>query len=357
MSLKRIEKKIEAGRRLSQDDAVRLFKTNDIFTLGRLADSAAHRFSGNRVFFIRNRHINPTNLCINRCRFCAFSRSAKEDGAYEMTLEEILKRAASAGPEVQEFHIVGGLHPEWPFEFYVDMLSELSKRFPLVHIKAFTAVEIDHLSNLSGLGLKKTISVLMDAGLGSMPGGGAEIFSPRIRKKICPEKIPGRRWLTVMRAAHLAGLKTNATMLYGHVEGIEDRVDHLMRLRGLQDETGGFNAFIPLAFQPKNTTMGINDFTSGIDDLKTIAVSRLFLDNFPHIKAYWIMLGEKISQVALAFGADDIDGTVVEEKIAHMAGGTSGGALEKDALVDLIQRTGKIPVERDSLYNTIKEYA
>lgn len=356
MSLRSIENKIEDGRRLSPDDAVRLFKTDDIFTLGRLADSAARRSNGDRVFFIRNRHINPTNICINRCRFCAFSRSAEEDGAYEMTLEDILKKASS-GPGVEEFHIVGGLHPDWPFGFYVNMLSELRNRFPSVHIKAFTAVEIDYLSSLSGLGLKKTIDVLMNAGLGSMPGGGAEIFSPRVRKKICPEKIPGRRWLTVMRVAHMAGLKTNATMLYGHVEGIEDRVDHLLRLRTLQDETGGFNAFIPLAFQPKNTEMGIDSFTSGIDDLKTIAVSRLFLDNFPHIKAYWIMLGEKISQVALAFGADDIDGTVVEEKIAHMAGGTSSEALEKDALVNLIQRAGKIPVERDSLYNIIKEYA
>ncbi len=341
---------------MSPDDAVHLFKTDDIFTLGRLADKAARRSSGDRVFFIRNRHINPTNICVNRCRFCAFSRSAKEDGAYEMSLEEITKKASS-GSAVEEFHIVGGLHPDWPFEFYMDMLNKLRRRFPAVHIKAFTAVEIDYLSSLSGLGLKKTISLLMEAGLGSMPGGGAEIFSPRVRKKICPEKIPGRRWLTVMRAAHKAGLKTNATMLYGHVETVEDRVNHLLRLRTLQDETKGFNAFIPLAFQPKNTEMGIDSFTSGIDDLKTIAVSRLFLDNFPHIKAYWIMLGEKVSQVALSFGADDIDGTVVEEKIAHMAGGTSGEALEKDALVNLIRKTGKIPVERDSLYNIIKEYA
>ncbi len=340
---------------MSQDDAVCLFKTDDIFTLGRLADKMARRSSGDRVFFIRNRHINPTNICVNRCKFCAFSRSSKEEGAYEMTLAEIIQKASS-GPGVEEFHIVGGLHPDWPFEFYVEMLSTLRSKFPSVHIKAFTAVEIDYLSGLSGFGLKKTISVLMDAGLGSMPGGGAEIFAARIRKKICPEKISGQRWLTVMRTAHMAGLKTNATMLYGHVEGIKDRVDHLLRLRTLQDKTGGFNAFIPLAFQPKNTEMGIDSFTSGIDDLKTIAVSRLFLDNFQHIKAYWIMLGEKISQVALTFGADDIDGTVVEEKIAHMAGGTSSGVLEKDALVELIQKAGKIPVERDSLYNIIQEH-
>jgi aminodeoxyfutalosine synthase len=253
-------------------------------------------------------------------------------------------------------HIVGGLHPDWPFEYYREMIATIKKQFPKLHIKAFTAVEIDYLSKISGLDIYSTLVALKADGLGSMPGGGAEIFSPEIRKRLCPEKISGERWLEIMEIAQKAGIKTNATMLYGHVEDYRHRIDHLMKLRKLQDRTGGFQAFIPLAYHPRNTEMQ-GGYTSGIDDLRTVAVSRLILDNFDHIKAYWIMLGEKISQLALRFGADDIDGTIIEEKITHSAGGLTGGQMTADQLVDLIRKAGRVPVERDSFYKKIKVYS
>lgn len=253
-----------------------------------------------------------------------------------------------------EVHIVGGLHPDWPFAFYLEMLWQIKKALPHIHIKAFTAVEIDYFSKISGRSLADTLSELKDAGLDSMPGGGAEIFDARVRNRICPEKIPGKRWLKIMEAAHIAGIKTNATMLYGHLETYKHRVEHMEKLRELQDKTGGFQAFIPLAFHPLNTKIEGASYTSGIDDLKTIAISRLFLDNFQHIKAYWIMLGEKIAQLALMFGADDLDGTIIEEKITHSAGALSSNALTRAQLVNLIEKAGKIPVERDSFYNAVK---
>jgi len=353
---KRIEKKVLSGKRLTPDDALRLFRTEDIFGLGRLASYASGVRNGNHVYFVQNRHINPTNLCVNRCRFCAFSRSRGEKGAFELSVAEVLERARQAPEGVREFHIVGGLHPDWSLERYTDMLSALKEHFPAVHLKAFTAVEIDYLAKSSGLSLNRIIMLMKDAGLDSLPGGGAEILGSRVRRRICPEKISGKRWLEVMRACHKEGLRTNATMLYGHLESPEDRVDHLRRLRDLQDETGGFNAFIPLAFQPGNTRIKTRTSPSGLEDLKTIAVSRLFLDNFAHIKAYWIMLGEKIAQLALLFGADDIDGTVIEEKIAHMAGTDASEVMAKADLIELIRRAGKIPVERDSLYNVVESY-
>ncbi|TAN38153.1 MAG: aminofutalosine synthase MqnE [Nitrospirae bacterium] len=337
-----------AGKRLSKADALRLFESDDIFTLGRLADALAAKKNGNRAYFIRNRHINPTNICINRCRFCAFSRSKGQDGAFELTISDILKKLRASGP-ISEVHIVGGLHPDWPVEYYLEMLSAIRKHFPRLHIKAFTAVEIDYLARIGGLDLYSTLVALKAAGLGSMPGGGAEIFAPAIRTRLCPEKITGERWLEVMEIAHKAGLRTNATMLYGHIESHEDRVDHLLSLRKLQDRTGGFQAFIPLAYHPQNTEIQ-GRYTSGIDDIRTIAISRLVLDNFDHIKAYWIMLGEKISQLALKFGADDIDGTIIEEKITRSAGGLAGGQMTAEQLVNLIQKTGKVAVERDSFY-------
>lgn len=354
--LKKIEEKILSGKRLTERDALKLFETDDIFSLGRLASSIAEKKNGNKAYFIRNRHINPTNICVNRCRFCAFSRSAGQEGAFELTIEEIvnkLRPLVRAGRPISEVHIVGGLHPDWPFEYYLDMISTIKKHFPQLHIKAFTAVEVDYMAGISGLGLGETLTALKSNGLGSMPGGGAEIFAPAIRGRLCQEKISGTRWLEVMTAAHRAGIRTNATMLYGHIEKYEDRADHLVRLRKLQDRTGGFQAFIPLAYHPKNTKMK-GRYTSGIDDLKTIAISRLFLDNFDHIKAYWIMLGEKISQLALKFGADDIDGTIIEEKITHSAGARTGEQLSADQLIFLIKRAGKVPVERDSFYRKVR---
>jgi aminodeoxyfutalosine synthase len=372
----RIRDRILSGRRISEEDALALFASDDLFLIGSLAAHAARKKNGDKAYFIRNRHINPTNICVNRCKFCAFSRSKGEEGAFELTIDDILKKigngqmvihAKQAGSQsvpgrsraavhgFSEVHIVGGLHPDWPFSRYCAMLSAIKKSFPKLHIKAFTAVEIDYFSRISGLSLEETLRQLKKSGLGSMPGGGAEIFSEGVRNQLCREKISGDRWLEVMETAHRAGIRSNATMLYGHVESYAERIDHLSRLRRLQDKTGGFQAFIPLAYHPKNTEIQ-GSYTSGIDDLRTIAVSRLFLDNFSHIKAYWIMLGEKISQLALLFGADDIDGTIIEEKITHAAGALTGEHLTAGQLVHLIRMAGKTPVERDSFYRKVKAY-
>ncbi len=351
----RIKEKILSDGRLTGSDALRLFETEDIFSLGILAARAAEKKNGRKAYFVRNRHINPTNLCVNRCGFCAFSRSKGQEGAFELTTREILRklRVRSSGERLTEVHIVGGLHPDRPFEYYLEMLSSIKSHYPGLHIKAFTAVEIDYMSRISGLGLSETLSRLKESGLGSMPGGGAEIFDPEIRNRLCPEKISGARWLKVMETAHGVGIRTNATMLYGHIEGYRHRIDHLIKLRNLQDRTGGFQAFIPLAYHPKNTAIE-GKYTSGIDDLKMIAVSRLVLDNFDHIKAYWIMLGEKISQLALKFGADDIDGTIIEEKITHSAGALTGEGMTAEQLAYMIRKAGKTPVERDSFYKKVR---
>jgi aminodeoxyfutalosine synthase len=370
MSLKTIKRKILSGRRLTPEDGLALFESEDIFTIGRLANYVAEQKNSNNVYFVKNHHINPTNICVNRCKFCAFSKSKGDKEAYELTIKQIIKKLKSqAGARhggvnarrstldgsrpFSEVHIVGGLHPDWSFDFYVEMLQTIKNALPSLHIKAFTAVEIDYFSKVSGLSLMNTLKSLKDAGLESMPGGGAEIFNTRVRNKICPEKISGSRWLNVMETAHKAGIRTNATMLYGHLENHKHRIEHMIKLRDLQDRTDGFQAFIPLAFHPMNTTIEGATYTSGIDDLKTIAISRLMLDNFPHIKAYWVMLGEKIAQLALKFGADDLDGTIIEEKITRSAGRRSANAMTRDELVNLIEKTGKVPVERDSFYNPV----
>ena len=257
---------------------------------------------------------------------------------------------------ISEIHMVGGIHPDLPYSYYLEALQAIKKVRPEVHIQAFTCVEIDHLAKLSGKNLEETLTELRDAGLGSIPGGGAEVFSPRIREKTCKDKLSGEGWLTVAKTAHRLGMRSNATMLYGHIETLEERVEHLHMLRTAQDETGGFLTFIPLAFHPKNTELADLSRTSGIDDLKNIAVSRLYLDNFDHIKAYWVMIGPKLAQIALSFGADDIDGTVKEEIITHMAGADTEQAMARDNLVRLIKEAGRVPVERDTLYEVIKEY-
>lgn len=356
-----IKNKVLLGQRLTKEDAIALFQSDDIFTIGRLASHMAEKKNRRNAYFIINRHINPTNICVNRCKFCAFSRSKGEEGAYELTIEEIIEKLKDGhgsrvtGHGFSEVHIVGGLHPDWPFQYYLDMLSAIKKEFPSIAIKAFTAVEVDYMSKISGLSLEETLMELKKSGLDIMPGGGAEIFAENVRNRLCPEKISGERWLEVMENAHGVGIKTNATMLYGHIETIEDRVDHLMKLRDLQDRTGGFQAFIPLSYHPKNTEIG-GFYSSGIDDLKTISISRLVLDNFDHIKAYWIMLGEKISQIALLFGADDLDGTIIEEKITHSAGAMSEERMTRDELIYLIKKTGKVPVQRDAFYNALLVY-
>jgi aminodeoxyfutalosine synthase len=354
MSIERIKEKVFSSKRLTRKDGIELFQSNDLLALGRMAEHVARKKNGNRVYFVRNMHINPTNICVNRCKFCAFSRSKGESGAYEMTIDDILNKARSAGNGVREFHIVSGLHPDLPFEWYLDMLRALKKELPKIHLKAFTAVEIDYLSRLSGMSLTDTLLKLKEAGLGSLPGGGAEIFDAAVRNTLCAEKISGDRWLEVIKAAHRIGLKTNATMLYGHIETYEHRIDHLLRLRDLQDKTGGFQAFIPLSFHSQNTEIKKSAYTTGFDDLKTLSISRLMLDNMDHIKAYWVMLGEKIAQVSLSFGVDDLDGTVVEERIAKAAGGTTDGSMTKDDIVHLIKQAGRIPVERDTVYNVVK---
>ncbi|HEY6871991.1 MAG TPA: aminofutalosine synthase MqnE [Geobacteraceae bacterium] len=359
MSLASITGKVRAGERITDREALFLFEGNDLLEIGELAAYANGKKNGDRVFFNVNRHINHTNICVNRCAFCAFSRTAADPGAYVYDLDEIEARAREALRQgATEIHMVGGLHPDLPFAFYLEMLRRVKAVSPALHIKAFTAVEIDYLARIAALSVPETLRALKKAGLGSLPGGGAEIFSERVRQVLCPEKIPGERWLAIMEEVHREGLKSNATMLYGHLETFEERVDHMRRLRELQDRTGGFQVFIPLAFQPENTPLKLSDKkgTSGVDDLKTLAIARIYLDNFANIKAYWVMLGEKIAQVSLAFGVNDLDGTVVEEKIGHDAGASSPQAMTREDIVALIRKAGRVPVERDTLYNELRTY-
>lgn len=354
---KKIEEKIINGKRLSVDEGVFLFQTKDLLFVGELANFVNKRKNQERVYFNVNRHINPTNICVNRCKFCAFSRDGEDKDSYELTMEEMIKKADEASKQgATELHIVGGLHPRWSFDFYVNMVKTLKTRHPSMHIQAFTAVEIDYFSKISEKSLEYVLKTLKDAGLGSLPGGGAEIFHPEIREQICPEKISGERWLEVMETAHKVDLKSNATMLYGHIEEYFHRVDHMERLRRLQDKTGGFQAFIPLAFHPENTKIDKKRYTTGFDDLKTLAVGRIYLDNFQHIKAFWIMLTEKVAQISLFFGVNDLDGTVEEEKITHSAGAKTKEALTKEDLITMIKEAKKIPVERDTVYNELRVY-
>ena len=352
--LNAIAEKVFARERLSFDDAVTLYRSPDILAIGWLANHVRERMHGNVAYFNVNRHINPTNVCVAACRLCAFGRKKDAPGAYTMALEEAFQTAASGYSEaITEFHIVGGLHPDLPFQYYLDLISGLKARFPQVHLKALTMVEIAFLAKRGKLSIAETLRQLKSAGLDSLPGGGAEIFNERVRRVICDHKIDGDQWLDTARTAHKIGLKSNATMLYGHIENEEDRADHLIRLRTLQDETHGFQTFIPLAFHPDNTPLQHLPKTSGMLDIKQIAVSRLVLDNFPHIKAYWQMMTPKIAQIALRFGADDIDGTVVEEKIYHDAGATTPQGMRRQDLVRLIREAGREPVERDTLYRPV----
>ncbi len=357
-ALEPIAAKTINGERLSRADGLALYASRDLVGIAQMADHVRRRINGDRVHFMVNRHINPTNICENRCKFCAFSRSKGQEGAYEMTLDEIVAAARESVPEgAHEIHIVGGLHPEWPFEFYVDMVRRLREALPAkVIIQAFTAVEIEYYAKISDLSTLEVLRQLKDAGLDALPGGGAEIFSERTRQAAWEKKTSADDWLRIHGEAHSLGIKTNCTMLYGHIETFEERVDHLIRLREQQDVSGGFLAFIPLAFHPANTELEDLPSTTGYDDLKTLAISRLMLDNIDHIKAFWIMVGLKVAQLSTVFGVDDIDGTVVEERITHMAGATTPEALTKDELVGLIVETGHTPVERDTLYNVIRVY-
>jgi aminodeoxyfutalosine synthase len=370
-----IAAKVHAAQRLTFDDGLRLYRSRDLLGVGHLADIVRRRLNGQRAHYIVNCHINPTNICRNRCRFCAFSRDPDDADAYALTVDEALARAraacstpadGAAGQQgISEFHIVGGLHPDLPFEYSVHLLSALKAEFPDAHLQAFTAVEIDHLARLAGLSVRDCLLALREAGLGSLPGGGAEVFSPRVRAALCPDKLSADGWLDVMRTAHRLGIHSNATMLYGHIETAEEAIEHLVRLRELQDETGapsthsgapqrgGFLAFIPLAFHPRHTPLEgeIPPGTTAFQDLRAIAVARLMLDNFPHIKVFWIMVGLKLAQIALSFGADDIDGTVIEERITHAAGAQTPEAVSEAQLVRVIEEAGFQPFRRDTLYN------
>jgi aminodeoxyfutalosine synthase len=350
-----IAEKVFSEQRLNFDDGVALYRSPDILAVGWLANWVREKMHGDIAYFNVNRHINPTNVCVAACRLCAFGRKKDAPGAYTMALEEAWQRAAEGYSEaVTEFHLVGGLHPDLQLEYFLDLISGLKQRFPKVHIKAFTMVEIAYLAKRSKLSIRETIQKLKAAGVDSMPGGGAEIFADRVRHIICDHKIDGGEWLETARIAHQLGMRSNATMLYGHVENDEDRVDHLLRLRALQDETGGFQTFIPLAFHPDNTALDHLPRTSGMTDIRQIAVGRLMLDNFGHIKAYWQMMTAKIAQIALRFGADDIDGTVIEEKIYHDAGAETPQGMRRADLVRLITEAGRIPVERDTLYRAVE---
>ena len=354
--LKTIEEKVRAEERLSFEDGVILWNSFDLLGVGYLSNIVRERIHGNDTYFIHNRHINHTNICVNTCQFCAFGVKEGDPVAYTKSLDEIFSDAEKyKNGRVSEFHIVGGLHPDLPFQYYLDMISGLKDRFPDVHIQAFTAVELEYLAQIAKKSLKDTLVELRDVGLGSIPGGGAEIFAKRVRRKICSEKTNSEDWLGVHRTVHSLGMKSNATMLYGHVENSEERTDHLIHLRELQDDTNGFLTFIPLAFHPENTNLSNLNATPGQLDLRALAVSRLMLDNFPHVKAFWIMITPQIAQLSLAFGTNDMDGTVVEEKIIHAAGGVTGQLFQKNLIVDMILEAGRVPVERDTLYEETHE--
>src|ERR1700674_767303 len=352
--LQPIAEKVLAGARLDAAAGVAMYRTPDLLALGWLANYVREKKHGNTCFFNVNRHINPTNVCVAHCKLCAFGRDPHAPGAYTFALEEIYGRAEQGAREgALEFHIVGGLHPDLPFEYFLEMIRGLKQRCPGVHLKAFTMVEVGYFARIAKLSTRETLLKLKEAGVDSLPGGGAEIFHPRVRRIICDHKVSGQMWLQIARTAHSLGLRSNATMLFGHVETLEERVDHLLQLRETQDRTHGFVAFIPLEFHPSNTALSHLPKPTGFDDLKTIAVSRLILDNFDHIKAYWIMLTPRIAQIALRFGANDLDGTVVEENIYHDAGATTPEGLTRAELERLIRASGRVPVERDTLYNRV----
>jgi aminodeoxyfutalosine synthase len=352
--LKTLAAKVLAGERLGFDDGIALYRTPDLLAVGWLANHVREKRHGNICYFNVNRHINPTNVCVAHCKLCAFGRDPGAPGAYTFALEEIYQRAEQGVREgATEFHMVGGLHPDLPFDYFLDLMRGLKKRCPGVHLKAFTMVEVGYFARIAKLSIRDTLLKMKEAGVDSLPGGGAEIFHPRVRKIICDHKVSGQMWLSIARTAHEVGLPSNATMLYGHVESEEERVDHLVHLRELQDITHGFVAFIPLAFHPENTALAHLPKTTGYADLKNIAIARLLLDNFDHIKAYWIMLTPSIAQIALRFGANDLDGTVVEEKIYHDAGARTAEFTPRAELERLIRAAGRIPVERDTLYRPV----
>lgn len=361
-SIGEIVEKALSGEELNKKDGCALMRSNDLLLLGALADNLRSKRVGDIVTFVLNRHINYTNVCVSKCAFCAFYRNAQHSDAYTLSIKEIMESVEKHIPlGITELHIVGSHHPDLRLEFYENMLRMIKQRYPRIHIKAFTAAEIKYFSEISGCSTKEVLQRLIDAGLGSLPGGGAEIFNEKLRKKLCPNKLTGDEWIKIMKQAHALGLKSNATMLFGHIETPEDRVDHIIRLRKAQKESGGFQAFIPLVFHPQNTQLMKNGLVSakatGFDILKTLAVARILLNgSIDNIRAYWVMMGRKLAQISLSYGANDFDGTVGEEKIAHAAGAAAGESISKEELIKLIREAGRIPAQRTTTYEIIKTY-
>ncbi len=353
--LKNVAEKVFENNRLDVGDALLLFEEAELGWLGVLAGHVRKLHNQDNVFFNRNFHIEPTNICIYQCQFCSYKRKAGEKGSWEFSLEEIVSKAeAYKNKPVTEVHIVGGVHPKRDLHYYGTMLQKMKEVLPGIHIKAFTAIELDYMIKKAGLNLDEGFALLKKYGLDSIPGGGAEIFDPEIRKRLCPEKSTGERWLTIHKAAHLAGIPSNATMLYGHIENYGHRINHMLQLRNLQDETKGFNAFIPLKYRKENNFLSHIGETTAIEDLKNYAVSRLFLDNIPHIKAYWPMIGRDVTKTSLSFGVDDIDGTIDDStKIYTMAGVKENNTMGISEMIGLIKSANRVPVERDTLYNVV----
>jgi aminodeoxyfutalosine synthase len=357
-----VREKVEVGERLDFEDGVALFESDDLLALGELADLARRlRGGGDEVYFVQNLYLNQTNVCRVKCKFCAFAATSKQPQAYTITAEELVADALRQREVTgfTEIHMVNGENPHVDFDFYVETTRALHEVMPDVHLKLYTASEIHHMSRLAGTTHEEVLRELRDAGLGSLPGGGAEVFAERVRRLVAPGKEPAEEWFDVHDTAHRLGIPTHCTLLYGHVETYEERVDHLLRLRDQQDRTGGFLAFIPLAFHPENTVFERRGWrhTTGAEDLKTIAVSRLLLDNVPNVKAYWIMMGMPLAQVALHFGANDVQGTVVREEIFHAAGATTPTEQKLEELVRVVREAGRIPVQRDTLYNELRRWA
>jgi aminodeoxyfutalosine synthase len=355
--LSSIYDKVLAGDRLSFEDGVTLYKSHDLISIGAMANLVRERKNGNVAYFNRNLHINYTNICNKLCLFCAFDRLPGEEGGYTMYENDIRERFERwEGVRISEVHMVAGINPKLPFSYYTDLLKTVKAIRPDIHIKAFTMIELAQMVKLSGMSVEDTIQALKEAGLDSCPGGGCEVLSDRVHKELFRLKLGPKQWLDMQRNVHRCGLRSNATMLYGHIETMEERSQHFVQLRELQDETGGFQTFIPLAFHPDNTEISHLPPTTGVDDLKNVAVARLMLDNFQHIKAFWIMISPKLAQVSLSFGADDMDGTVLEEKITHEAGALTPQGLTLDELVRMIREAGREPVERDTLYNVLERH-
>jgi aminodeoxyfutalosine synthase len=344
--------KVQASERLSSSEGVTLLSTDDLAGVGRMADFAKKRVTGDKVYFVLNRHVNPTNICVLSCKFCDFAKKPGEKDAYEMSIDEILDHVDD---DIHEIHIVGGHHPTWPFEYYVEMVKAIHEKAPHVQIKGFTASEIDYFQRRWKVSPEESLAILKEAGLQSMPGGGAEVFSSRVHKILLPGKANADRWAEIHKTAHRMDIPTNCTLLYGHIESFEERIEHLIRLRNIQDETGGFLAFIPLEYQVGMTKLRPRH-TPAMDDLKMIAAARLMLDNIKYIKSYWVMLGAATASIGLNFGANDLDGTIGKERIAHAALAESPAGQARESMASSIRDARRIPVERDALYNEIRVY-